>query len=109
MTLMSSKPYFIPDDFSLRKHFGKAWRMVPSGTIYPIQLHFDAAFAETPLNEVLEFLSDTADIQIYINRNAITSSGLPAAERDPMTVADSGEAKSSTGASVTLNPNARTP
>jgi predicted DNA-binding transcriptional regulator YafY len=41
------KPYFIPDDFSLDRHFGKAWRMVPSGTIHPITLHFTGAFAET--------------------------------------------------------------
>jgi predicted DNA-binding transcriptional regulator YafY len=41
------KPYLIPDDFSLDRHFGQAWRMVPSGTIHEIKLHFDAAFAET--------------------------------------------------------------
>lgn len=41
------KPYYIPDDFSLDRHFGQAWRMVPSGTIHEIKLHFDAAFAET--------------------------------------------------------------
>jgi len=41
------KPYFIPDDFSLEQHFGLAWRMMPSGTIHNIKLHFDAAFAET--------------------------------------------------------------
>jgi predicted DNA-binding transcriptional regulator YafY len=40
------KPYVIPDDFSLDRHFGQAWRMVPSGTIYEIKLHFDAVFAE---------------------------------------------------------------
>jgi proteasome accessory factor B len=41
------KPYFIPDDFSLDRHFGQAWRMMPSGTIHNIKLHFDAEFAET--------------------------------------------------------------
>jgi len=41
------KPYFIPDDFSLDKHFGRAWRMVPSGKLYNIRLHFDAKMAET--------------------------------------------------------------
>lgn len=41
------KPYFIPDDFSLKKYFGKAWRMMPSGKLYNIQLHFDAKMAET--------------------------------------------------------------
>jgi predicted DNA-binding transcriptional regulator YafY len=40
------KPYFIPDDFSLDRHFGQAWRMVPSGTIHDVKLHVDAAFAE---------------------------------------------------------------
>lgn len=40
------KQYLIPDEFSLDKHFGQAWRMVPSGTIYEVKLHFDAAFAE---------------------------------------------------------------
>jgi proteasome accessory factor B len=40
------KPYFVPDDFSLDHHFGQAWRMMPSGTIHDIKLHFDAAFAE---------------------------------------------------------------
>jgi predicted DNA-binding transcriptional regulator YafY len=42
----NDKPYFIPDDFSLARHFGRAWRMMPSGKIYDIKLHFDAAFAE---------------------------------------------------------------
>jgi predicted DNA-binding transcriptional regulator YafY len=41
------QPYFIPDDFSLNKHFGQAWRMVPSGKSYNIQIHFDAKMAET--------------------------------------------------------------
>lgn len=41
------RPYAIPDDFSLDRHFGKAWRMVPSGTIHAIKLRFDSAFAET--------------------------------------------------------------
>lgn len=40
------RPYFIPDDFSLDKHFGQAWRMMPSGKLHDIKLHFDAAFAE---------------------------------------------------------------
>jgi predicted DNA-binding transcriptional regulator YafY len=40
-------PYAIPDGFSLDTHFGKAWRMVPSGTIHQIKLHFAADFAET--------------------------------------------------------------
>jgi predicted DNA-binding transcriptional regulator YafY len=41
------KPYMIPDDFSLDRHFGQAWRMVPSGTIHDIKLRFDTAFSET--------------------------------------------------------------
>lgn len=41
------QPYLIPDDFSLDRHFGQAWRMVPSGRIHKIKLHFDAPFAET--------------------------------------------------------------
>ena len=41
------KPYFIPDEFSLDKHFGTAWRMMPSGTLYDIHLSFDAKMAET--------------------------------------------------------------
>jgi predicted DNA-binding transcriptional regulator YafY len=41
------KPYFIPDDFSLKKHFGQAWRMVPCGKLYDIHLHFDSKMAET--------------------------------------------------------------
>jgi predicted DNA-binding transcriptional regulator YafY len=40
------KPFFIPDDFSLDRHFGQAWRMVPSGTIHEIKLRFDAKMAE---------------------------------------------------------------
>jgi predicted DNA-binding transcriptional regulator YafY len=43
----SDKPYFIPDDFSLDRHFGQAWRMMPSGKLYDIWLHFDAKMAET--------------------------------------------------------------
>jgi proteasome accessory factor B len=41
------KPYFIPDDFTLKKYFGQAWRMMPSGKLYNIRLHFDAKMAET--------------------------------------------------------------
>jgi hypothetical protein len=41
------KPYLIPDDFSLEKHFGQAWRMMPSGTLHDIHLHFDPKMAET--------------------------------------------------------------
>ena len=41
------KPYFIPDDFSLDHHFGQAWRMMPSGTIHNIKLHFGSTVAET--------------------------------------------------------------
>jgi len=40
-------PYFIPDDFSLDKHFGQAWRMMPAGKLYDIKLHFDPTVAET--------------------------------------------------------------
>lgn len=40
-------PYFIPDDFSLDTHFGQAWRMMPSGTLYDIKLYFDPTVAET--------------------------------------------------------------
>ena len=43
----SEKPYFIPDDFSLANHFGQAWRMMKSGTLYDIKLHFDPTVAET--------------------------------------------------------------
>jgi proteasome accessory factor B len=41
------KPYLISDDFSLEKHFGQAWRMMPSVTLHDIHLHFDAKMAET--------------------------------------------------------------
>lgn len=43
---LTDKPYPIPDDFSLNGYFGQAWRMMPSGTTYDIQLHFDATMAE---------------------------------------------------------------
>ncbi|HET6248704.1 MAG TPA: WYL domain-containing protein [Tepidisphaeraceae bacterium] len=43
----TDKPYFIPDDFSLATHFGKAWRMMPTGTLHDIALHFDPTCAET--------------------------------------------------------------
>lgn len=43
----TQQPYMIPDDFSLATHFGKAWRMMPSGKIYPVKLHFRADVAET--------------------------------------------------------------
>jgi len=41
------KPYLIPDDFSLTGHFGKAWRMMPSGTSHDVCLRFDPTVAET--------------------------------------------------------------
>jgi predicted DNA-binding transcriptional regulator YafY len=43
----TDKPYGIPDDFTLDKHFGQAWRMMPAGKLYDIKLHFDATVAET--------------------------------------------------------------
>ena len=60
------RPYAIPDDFSLARHFGKAWRMMPSGTrtIHDIRLHFDATVAENVADthwhdtQVSEFLED---------------------------------------------------
>ena len=35
-----------------------------------------AEFVETPLNDVLNFLADAADVQIFINRKALESEGL---------------------------------
>ncbi len=58
------KPYMIPDEFSLDGHFGKAWRMMPSGTMYGIKLHFAPAVAETVADthwhdsQVIEWLED---------------------------------------------------
>jgi predicted DNA-binding transcriptional regulator YafY len=46
-TDLTDTPYAIPDDFSLKSYLGKAWRMIRGDHIHRIELHFDAAFAET--------------------------------------------------------------
>jgi predicted DNA-binding transcriptional regulator YafY len=60
------RPFAIPDDFSLDRHFGKAWRMMPSGTrtIHDIKIRFDATVAENVADthwhdsQDVEFLAD---------------------------------------------------
>ncbi|MFA9480232.1 helix-turn-helix transcriptional regulator [Phycisphaerales bacterium AB-hyl4] len=43
----TGKPYEIPADFSLADHHGQAWRMIRGEPRCDVELHFDAAFAET--------------------------------------------------------------
>jgi predicted DNA-binding transcriptional regulator YafY len=43
----TDQPYFIPDDFTLEKHQGNAWRMIPGKKSYDIELQVDRDFAET--------------------------------------------------------------
>jgi predicted DNA-binding transcriptional regulator YafY len=38
--------YEIPKDFSLKAHFGNAWRMIKGDKTYKVHLLFDAQFAE---------------------------------------------------------------
>lgn len=42
----TDRPYAIPDDFSMRGHLGKAWRMIRGDRTYKVEVQFDAAFAE---------------------------------------------------------------
>ncbi|MHB1156051.1 MAG: helix-turn-helix transcriptional regulator [Phycisphaerales bacterium] len=44
---LTDKPFAIPDDFSIRKYLGKAWRMMPGGPLYRVAIQFDAEFADT--------------------------------------------------------------
>lgn len=39
--------YTIPKNFTLKSHLGNAWRMIRGKKRYPVELLFDAAFAET--------------------------------------------------------------
>lgn len=57
---LTDKSYNIPKDFSLRKHLGKAWRMIRGKKTYAVELHFDPAFAETISDT---HWHDTQDIQ----------------------------------------------
>jgi predicted DNA-binding transcriptional regulator YafY len=43
---ITGKPYAIPEDFSLRKHLGNAWRMIRGKTSYEVEIDFDGEFAE---------------------------------------------------------------
>ncbi len=58
------QPYAIPDNFSLDRHFGQAWRMMPSGTTHRILLHFAPTVAETVADthwhdsQTVEWLAD---------------------------------------------------
>ncbi len=44
---LTDRPYEIPDDFSVTKHLGNAWRMIRGAKSYAVELWFDAEFAET--------------------------------------------------------------
>lgn len=44
---LTDKPFAIPEDFSIRKYLGKAWRMMPGGPLYRVAIRFDADFADT--------------------------------------------------------------
>jgi predicted DNA-binding transcriptional regulator YafY len=44
---LTTQRYTIPKGFTLEKHLGNAWRMIRGTTRYAVELHFDAAFAET--------------------------------------------------------------
>ena len=44
---VTDKPYVIPASFSVKKHLGNAWRMIRGSETFDVQLHFDAAFADT--------------------------------------------------------------
>ena len=39
--------YIIPDDFSVEKHLGNAWRLIPGEVEYGVVLRFDAPIGET--------------------------------------------------------------
>ena len=43
----TSRPYAIPEDFSLDDHLGHAWRMIRGEERYDVVIDFDAEFAET--------------------------------------------------------------
>ena len=43
----TSRPYAIPDGFSLDDHLGHAWRMIRGEDRYDVAIDFDAEFAET--------------------------------------------------------------
>ena len=43
----TTRPYAIPDDFSIDDHLGHAWRMIRGETQYDVVIDFDAKFAET--------------------------------------------------------------
>lgn len=44
---VTDENYHIPGDFSLSGYLGNAWRMIRGEPTYDVELHFDAAFAET--------------------------------------------------------------
>lgn len=44
---LTKQRYTIPEGFSLARHLGKAWRMIPGGRTYHVELRFDPNFAET--------------------------------------------------------------
>lgn len=44
---LTDKPYAIPDDFSLRNHLGRAWRMIRGDTVHRIELQFAREVGET--------------------------------------------------------------
>ncbi|MEX0776840.1 MAG: WYL domain-containing protein [Phycisphaeraceae bacterium] len=43
----TSKPYAIPDDFSLHAYRGNAWRMIRGDRTFNVAIHFNAIVAET--------------------------------------------------------------
>src|SRR5690606_31687977 len=43
----TDRPYAVPEDFSIESHRGLAWRMIKSGTIHDVAVHFDREVADT--------------------------------------------------------------
>ncbi|MFP4144936.1 MAG: helix-turn-helix transcriptional regulator [Phycisphaeraceae bacterium] len=44
---VTSRPYAVPEGFTLQDHLGQAWRMIRGTPRYDVELHFDPDFAET--------------------------------------------------------------
>lgn len=64
----TARPYEIPPGFSLDKHLGNAWRMMPSDRDYAVVIRFSPAFAESVSetrwhhNQEVEFEEDGAAV-----------------------------------------------
>ena len=61
--------FTMPDDFSLKTHFGQAWRMIKGAARHHVELLFDKHVAETVADT---WWHDSQDIEFHADNDSVT-------------------------------------